>query len=114
MEFITQIDTENNVYVIEIPKRLTLDTADGLKLLLKESVESERFKIVLDLAKTEYMDSSGLGAMVSKIAQTRANQGDIRLAAPKEYVLNLLELTHIKQILKIFDTKEQAVSSYGD
>jgi len=114
MDFVTTKSADGKVLVIDLPRRLTSDTADGLKKLLKEYVNSGNYKFVMNLALTEYLDSSGLGAIVSKIAQTRSNSGDIRIAAPKEYVINLLELTHVMQIIKIYDTPEQAVASYGE
>lgn len=111
MDFST--DTQGDVQVIHIPDRLTSDTSDVLKKMLKEFVDNGRYKIVMDLEKTDYMDSSGLGAIVSKIAATRSKNGDIRLANPKKYVINLLELTHIDQIIKIFNSREEAVKSFG-
>jgi len=104
---------EKDIIIIDIPHRLTTDTSDELKKLLKELVEKNQNKLVMNLAETAYMDSSGLGAIVSKIAATRASKGDIRLAEPKDYVLNLLELTHIDQIIKIYDNVDAAVQSYG-
>ena len=104
---------EKDIIIIDIPHRLTTDTSDALKKLLKELVEKNQNKLVMNLAETAYMDSSGLGAIVSKIAATRASKGDIRLAEPKDYVLNLLELTHIDQIIKIYDNVDAAVQSYG-
>lgn len=104
---------DGSIVVIDIPQRLTLDTADQLKQLLKDYVEKDVVRFVINLAQTDYMDSSGLGAIVSKIAQTRANNGDIRLAAVSDYVANLLELTHIIQILQVFDTPDEAVTSFG-
>ncbi len=113
MDFKTEQSADGTVLIIQTPRRLTTENADGLKKLLKNYVDEGHFKIVINLAGTEYLDSSGLGAIVSKIAQTRSNNGDIRLASVQEYVLNLLELTHINQIVKLFDTPEQAVASFG-
>jgi anti-sigma B factor antagonist len=104
---------ENDVVIIDIPHRLTTETSDALKKLLKDLVDNNQNKLIMNLAETTYMDSSGLGAIVSKIAAARAGKGDIRLAAPKEYVLNLLELTHIDQIIKIFDNVNTAIESFG-
>ncbi len=107
-------ELDNNVVVFGIPERLTMDVSDELKKILKEHVEAGHIKIVVDLQNTNYMDSSGLGAIVSKIAATRSQQGDIRLASPRPTVSNLLELTHIDQIVQIFDSVDQAVKSYGE
>ena len=111
MDFTT--DTEGDVRVINIPDRLTSETSDVLKRMLKELVDKGYYKIVMNLEQTEYMDSSGLGAIVSKIAATRSKKGDIRLASPRKYVVNLLELTHIDQIIKIYDQRSEAVNSFG-
>jgi len=105
-------ELENDVVVFETPVRLSSDASDQLKKYLKDYVEAGKIKIVIDLKDTDYMDSSGLGAIVSKIAVTRSQKGDIRLAAAKSTVANLLELTHIDHIIKIYDTAEQAVKSY--
>ncbi len=114
MSFELEDFNEGAVTVIHIPERLTSDTSDELKKILKEQVEKKVIKIVIDLAKTRYMDSSGLGAIVSKIASTRANNGDIRLASPQQYIIELLELTHINQIIKVFNSVEDAVKSFEE
>lgn len=113
MDFTTLTETTGDVILINIPERLTATASDDLKKYLKESVEQGHYKFVIDLKETEYLDSSGLGAIVSKIAQTRTKDGDVRLAGPGEYVQSLLELTHINQVLKIFDTADQAMASFG-
>ncbi len=112
MDFKTVESADGKVFIISTPSRLTTENSDQLKKLLKDCVDDGRYNIVINLAGTEYLDSSGLGAIVSKIAQTRSNNGDIRLASVEDYVMNLLELTHINQIIKLFDTPEQAVASF--
>jgi len=114
MNFPTHLMDGGNVVVIDIPRRLTYEISGELKKLMKELLEKENYKIVMNLEKTKYMDSSGLGAIVSKIAATRSKGGDIRLAAPQQTIIDLLELTHINQIVKIFDTVEEAVNSFEE
>ena len=114
MDLKTVESPDGSVVIIQTPRRLTTENSDKLKKLIKRYVDKGRFKIIINLAETEYLDSSGLGAIVSKIAQTRSNNGDIRLASVKKYVMILLELTHINQIVKLFDTPEQAVDSFKE
>jgi anti-sigma B factor antagonist len=102
------------VIVIDIPRRLTSEISGELKQLMKELIEQGKYKIVMNLEKTKYMDSSGLGAIVSKIAATRSKKGDIRLAAPQQTIIDLLELTHINQIVKVFSSVEEAVNSFKE
>ncbi len=114
MNFETHFHEENGVVVIDIPRRLTSEISDALKKLMKELIEQGKYKLVMNLEKTRYMDSSGLGAIVSKIAATRSHGGDIRLAAPQQTIIDLLELTHINQIVKIFANTEEAVKSFKE
>ncbi len=114
MSFIVQDVNHGSIQVLSIPERLTTETSDELKKILKDLVEKGKYKLVMDLKDTQYMDSSGLGAIVSKIAVMRSNNGDIRIAAPQEYVMNLLELTHIDQIVKIFKNVDEAVNSFKE
>ncbi|HID38862.1 MAG TPA: anti-sigma factor antagonist [Calditrichaeota bacterium] len=112
MEYATKKHKGGSVIEIIIPERLTSDTSDDLKKLLKELVENQRYKLVLNLSRTRYVDSSGLGAIVSKISVLRSNKGDIRLAAVHNYIKELLELTHLNQIIKSYTSVEEAVNSF--
>jgi len=67
----------------------------------------------MDLSQTAYIDSSGLGAIVSIIATVRANQGDIRLAAAAGNITNLLEITQLNKLLKCYKTVEEGVKSFS-
>lgn len=114
MPFTTHEYSDGKIVVIDIPERLTIDTADELKKLLRDHVERGVVNLIMNLENTVYMDSSGLGAIVSKIAVTRSNKGDIRLASLKKYIEYLLELTHLDKIMKCYDTVEEAVASFEE
>lgn len=98
---------------IQCPDRIDLNISPLLRDLLIQFTDQGKYKIIIDLSATKYIDSSGLGAIVSRIAVSRSNQGDIRLAGVKENIMNLLELTHLNKILNIYDTIDEAVASYG-
>jgi anti-sigma B factor antagonist len=103
---------EGKVIVVEIPRYLSAETSEEFKDFLYRIVDEGKYQLVLDLSKAEYVDSSGLGAIVSRIAVCRSNQGDIRLAAPSQFMVSLLKITNLDQILKVFPDVEAAVQSY--
>jgi anti-sigma B factor antagonist len=105
---------DDEIVVINLPERVGGEIADQLKTYIREIVEKGRYKLVMNLADTTFMDSSGLGALVSKIAVTRANNGDVRLAHSQEYIINLLELTHLDQVMKTYPTVRDAVRSFKE
>jgi anti-sigma B factor antagonist len=114
MTFQTTEVENDKIVVIKLPERVSGEVADQLKVYIREIVEKGRYKLVMNLAGTTFMDSSGLGALVSKIAVTRANNGDVRLAHSQEYITNLLELTHLDQVMKTYPTVIDAVRSFKE
>jgi len=112
MEYQVYQAADGAVEVIQTPVRFNIEVSEEFRIILKEFVDKGKYKIVVDLSQTEYMDSSGLGAIVSRISATRSHDGDIRIAAPKEFVKNLFDVTNLVEILKIFDTVEGAVDSF--
>jgi len=112
MAFETREESDGKVVVIECPARVDLSVAKDLREIMTESTEQNKFLLVVDMDETEFMDSSGLGALVSRIAATRSNSGDIRLACVKEPILKLLELTHLDKIFQVFESVQAAVDSF--
>ena len=112
MPIITNKLKDKNVVIISAPERLDVLSAEEFRNVLNDSIDKNDFKIVVNLENTKYIDSTGLGALVSKIALTRSNKGDIRLAVLKQNIIDLLELTHLIKILKCYDTLDAAINSY--
>ncbi len=114
MTFKTMEVNDTKIVVINLPEKVSGEIADQLKIYIRKLVEKGHYKLVMNLAETTFMDSSGLGALVSKIAVTRANGGDVRIAHSQEYISNLLELTHLDQVMKTFPTVIDAVRSFKE
>lgn len=112
MEINSKEALDGKVVVVEIPRYLSADTSEEFKDYLYRIVSEGKYQLVIDLSKAEYVDSSGLGAIVSRIAVCRSNHGDIRLAAPSPFMVSLLNITHLDQVLKIFPAVEEAIQSY--
>ncbi len=112
MEFKTRTELNGQVIVIEISEYLDYSISDDLRLQLKSLVEGGQYKFVFDLSKNKYIDSSGLGALVSRISVIRSNGGDIRLASPSETVVSVLNLTHLNKIMKCFQDVTSAIESF--
>ena len=111
--FQTTQELTGKVTVIQIPERLDLHNSEDLKILFNDFAQQGHYNWVIDLHKTEYLDSSGLGAFVSQISECRSNHGDIYLAAPSEFVQSLLEITHLNKVLKTFNSVQLAVNSFS-
>jgi anti-sigma B factor antagonist len=69
-------------------------------------------KLILDLSKLRFVDSSGLGAMLSCLRQLSAKGGDLKLCAMSKQVRALFELVRMHRIFDIYGTKEEAVRAF--
>jgi len=112
LAFDTFEELDEKVTVIRCPGRVDAILADEFKDMMKALVDKKKFLLVVDLGKTEFMDSSGIGALVSRIAVTRSNQGDIRLASVRESISKLLSITNLDKIFVCFDDVRSAVKSF--
>jgi anti-sigma B factor antagonist len=77
-----------------------------------DEAESGARKILVDFAKTGYIDSSGLGVLVSLAKRLRELGGDLRLANLNDDLQTLFELTKLDTLFQIADTRERALESF--
>ena len=70
-------------------------------------------KVVLDLGRVRFVDSSGLGAMLSCLRQLTAKGGDLKLCSMSKQVRALFELVRMHRIFDIYGTPEEAVRAFA-
>ncbi len=97
-----------DVGVIRVDGRLNMVTAGQLKDTVTEAVAAGRQRLVVDLTKATFMDSSGLGALIGALKTARAAGGDLRIAGANEQVLMVLQLSNMDRILRPYETPESA------
>jgi anti-sigma B factor antagonist len=69
-------------------------------------------QLVLDLSGVEMVDSAGLGEFVVLHKQAAASRCSIRLAAPRNHVRRVFELTRLASVFEVHSTVEQAIGSF--
>jgi anti-sigma B factor antagonist len=96
--------------VIRTSGRLNMISAPELKDLVARIVrEDGRSHVVVDLAGTDFMDSTGLAALISGLKTARSAGGDLRIARPGKQVTMVLELTSMDRILEPHETVEECL-----
>lgn len=73
----------------------------------------ESKQVVLDMSGIEFIDSAGLGSLISSLRQILAKSGDLKLASPTTRVQVLLEVTRLDRVFQIFQNLEEAVAAFG-
>ncbi|MDT0187109.1 STAS domain-containing protein [Microbacterium sp. ARD31] len=96
------------VAIIRGAGKLNMVSAPDLRAAVHSAVEDQFTRIVVDLSKIDFMDSSGLGALVGSLKTARQAGGDLRIAAPSAQVTMVLQLSNLDRVLASFDTAEDA------
>jgi len=96
-------------------ERLDIVVASDFRNALLELIAGGRRNLVVDLKGVSFIDSSGLGALVSALKTLKANggQGDVRLAQVQEPVVALLEIIRLNRVFTTYPSVENAVKSYA-
>ena len=108
----TVTNTPNGVIIVSVDGQLIVANRNELKDKVLKALETGESKFVLDFSSTEYIDSSGLGVLVSVSKKIREAGGELRLAGLNEDLRMLFELTKLDTLFKICDTTDEAVQSF--
>ncbi len=91
-----------------------LDVAVAVRVVAELSAVAAREReIIIDLTGLEFIDSSGLAALVRVREQARHAGGDMLLAAPQRQVLRLLALTRLTDAFSVHASVNEAASDVG-
>lgn len=90
------------------PLNLEGEVSARFKEKIRSTIADGNRLIVIDLGLVEFIDSSGLGALISALKVLRAAGGDLHLANVSEPVQAVLEIT---RLLRVFETHESAESA---
>ena len=77
-------------------------TAPRLKEKLVEMIESGCVNIVVDLEGVSFIDSSGLGVLVSALRRARERDGAVRIVCTRENILKIFRITGLDKVFPVF------------
>lgn len=83
-----------------------------MKARLGQEVAAGHKRLVIDLGDVAFIDSSGLGALISGLKAARQAGGDLRIARPTEQVRVVLQLTTLDRVLRTHATLEEAFAGF--
>lgn len=80
---------------------------------LRKLLEDNKKNIVIDLAEVKFMNSSGLGMLISGYTTVKNGGGEFKIANATEKINSLLVMTKLITIFENYDSVDQAVNSFG-
>ena len=106
------VEKVGDVAVVEIPvDELDASNTGELKHDIAPVLEANT-KLVIDLSRLRFVDSSGLGAILSCLRQLSSKGGDLKLSGMQKQVRAVFELVRMHRIFDIYGTREEAVRAF--
>ena len=106
-------DLDNGILVVDCAGRLVFGEESAALREKVGSLLSQSNRIVLSLADLTYMDSGGLGTLVSLYATARKTGGSIKLACLSKRVGDLLQVTKLLTVFEVYEREQEAVQSFA-
>ena len=106
--------TEGDVLIVEVLEpRLATNAAHDFGEQLNHLIELGHHRVVLNVQRVRFIDSSGLGIIVM-LQRRLAEGGEIAIVSNQEAVLNVLKLTRMNKIFRIFSDEASAVAALNE
>ena len=103
----------DGVTVLELSGRITLGEGSvQLRDAIRDLISKGQRNILLDLGEVNYIDSSGLGEMVSAYTTAKNQGAELKLLKLTKKVHDLLQLTKLYTVFDIYDDEASAIASY--
>jgi anti-sigma B factor antagonist len=112
MDFGVKARTVNEIGVVDLLGEVDVYTTPRAKETMLALLEQGVVRIVVNLAQTEYLDSTALGALVGVLKRARERGGEVRLAGPSARLLRLLEITGLIQVFPVDEDEAHAIAAF--
>jgi anti-sigma B factor antagonist len=100
-----------NIFIVKpSDKRIDASVATDFKGKMIDWINAGEKRIVLNLAEVDFIDSSGLGAIVSSL-KAIGSDGDLIICGISDAVMTLFRLTRMNRVFQIFSTEEEALKA---
>jgi len=103
------LKTKNGVLLVELQEEIDLFHANKLKLYFNKIFESAHKNIILNFQEVTYLDSSGIGALLSIFKETKKREIRVYFTNIHGSVKKVIELTKLDDYFPILRTEEEAI-----
>lgn len=108
----TKVRQVDGVTVLDLSGKITLGEASGkLRSAVQDALSSSK-KILLNLADVNYIDSAGLGELVSAFTTVKNAGGELKLLNLTKKVRDLLVITKLLTVFDVKDNEQEAIQSF--
>lgn len=111
MTFTVRESAVDGQSVLEVAGEVDMHTAAELRDRIHEAIDAGERPVILDLSPLSFIDSTGLGALVSGLNHANAAEVPLRIVCPSERLLKLFRITGLHEVFALFPTVADALGS---
>lgn len=105
------LDRADDVLTVAVQGQLIVTNRQDFKQAILDSIEHGVRIVIVDFSGAGYIDSSGLGALVSLSRRLRDVNGDLRLVGLNDDLRSLFELTRLDVLFPVYKSRAEAISA---
>ncbi|MEI6862914.1 MAG: STAS domain-containing protein [Candidatus Omnitrophota bacterium] len=107
-----RIDPKQGLTVCHIDGEIDINSSPMIKKSFDKLISQKTPKIVINLSKVTYVDSSGLATLVELLKNMRSYNGRMRLACMSPKIKSLFEITKLEKLFEILADEETAITNF--
>jgi anti-sigma B factor antagonist len=102
----------DGVVILDINGEIDLYNAPEIKEVINGLIADNKSNVVINLEKVSYIDSSGIGALISSLSNLKKYQGGLKIINVFASVRKVFELTKLTSFFEIYDSEDEALSKF--
>ncbi len=104
--------TEGPFEVIEVGGEIDVYTAPRLRESIVAAIDEGHTRLVVDVEKVEFLDSTGLGVLVGALKKVRADGGTLDIVCSQERILKIFDITGLDKVFGLHGSVADAIASH--
>jgi anti-anti-sigma factor len=101
---------DDGTRILDLEGEVDVYTAPLLRQEIMDQVDAGVKRLLVNLAKVEYLDSTGLGILIGGVKRMREQEGTLRLVAPPPRITRIFEITGLNRIFDVYASEEEAMA----
>lgn len=104
----------HDITILDVSGRITLGEGSvALRDCVRDEIEEGKQKLIINLADVNYIDSSGLGELISAFTTARNRGATVKLLNLTKRIHELMQITKLYTVFDVFDDEDTAIKSFS-
>jgi anti-anti-sigma factor len=107
-----KVEAKDDITICRLEGDVNINTAPEIKKAITELVDQKPPKLIVNLSKVKYIDSSGLAVMVEMLKRVKGYGGRLKLTGLSPMIKSMFEIIQFNKIFDIVATEENAITAF--